>query len=179
MPPQSTSSSLLLCAQRGSILRPRSPARGRTQGGRRPILLRSPEATQPTTSENPITGSAGRRNFRANITRKNCPPRLRAWRNSKPPAPIQHHHRWIQINTDKDCPKPRFSRPGIRSPDTEPKQRSQTGLGALGTTTTRRRAFPSPRLRGSGRGVRTLQDSRLPLDIRSVGLLSPTLSSRG
>jgi len=75
-----------------------------------------------------LTGSAGRRHFRANLTRKNCPPRLRAWRNSKPPAPIQHNHRWTQMNTNKNCPKPRFSRSRIRSQDTEPKKRGQIGF---------------------------------------------------
>ena len=49
----------------------------------------------------------------------------------------------------------------------------------LGTTTTRRRAFPSPRLRGKGQGEGLVHWSTCGSRwIRSVGLLSPTLSSR-
>ena len=32
------------------------------------------------------------------------------------------NHRWTQMNTDKDCPKPSFFIAGIRSPDSDPKQ---------------------------------------------------------
>jgi hypothetical protein len=39
--------------------------------------------------------------------------------------------------------------------------------------------FRHQRKAGPAMGVRTLQDSWLPLDLRSVGLLSRTLSSRG
>src|ERR1035441_2051987 len=36
---------------------------------------------------------------------------------------IQHNHRWIQMNTDKNCSEPHTFMAKIRSPDSNPKQR--------------------------------------------------------